>query len=268
MDKIEFFNGVAEYKLLAKHEVGQNFLIDYDACERIVNCLQASSSDDVLEIGSGAGSLSYFLNEKGLNADLIDIDEGLVTKLQNEFHNGTVKPMVGNALKWDFSNYQYIIGNLPYYITTGIIERVLLESANLKRAVFMVQKEALARFLAKIGTEDYGPIHVLLAFRCSIKREFNVPRTSFSPAPHIDSSVFSLNIKNNDIDTAKKLYKLTCALFLNRRKTIHNNLTRYLNDSKRSEDVLNSVKIDPKTRPQNIDLEDYLRILHAISYGN
>lgn len=264
MDKIDFFNGVAEYKLLAKHEVGQNFLVDYDACERIVDCLNATQSNSVLEIGSGAGSLSFFLNEKGLNADLIDIDEGLVAKLQNDFCSGTVKPMVGNALKWDVGKYTHIIGNLPYYITTGILEKVLLDADSLERAVFMVQKEALNRFMAKINTEDYGPIHVLLAFRATIKREFNVPRTSFSPAPHIDSSVFSLIVKSNDIETAKKLYKLTSGLFLNRRKTIHNNLSRYLNDSERSERVLNSVGIDLRTRPQNIDLNGYLAILSAI----
>lgn len=264
MNREEFFEKVSEYKLLAKHEVGQNFLIDSDACERIVNSLSASPTDKVLEIGSGAGSLSYFINEKCLDADLIDIDEGLIAKIKNDFEGGSVRPKLGNALKWDMEKYTKIIGNLPYYITTGILEKVLLDAKNLEKAVFMVQKEALNRFLAKINTEDYGPIHVLLSYRCEIKREFNVPRTSFSPAPHIDSSVFSINVINNDIDEAKKLYKLASELFLNRRKTIYNNLSRFLNDSERAKRVLESSSITLNTRPQNIDLQGYLRILHNI----
>lgn len=264
MNKEEYFAKVAEYKLLAKHEVGQNFLIDPDACERIVSCLDYESGDKVLEIGSGAGSLSYFLNENNTGADLIDIDESLVLKLQSEFAEGNVHPLLGNALKWPLEKYNKIIGNLPYYITTGILEKVLLDAKSLQKAVFMIQKEAFIRLIAKINTEDYGPLHVLMAFRCSLKREFNVPRTSFSPAPHVDSTVFSVNAVNDDIDTARKLYKLVSGLFLNRRKTIHNNLTRYLNDAEKSAFVLSKCGIDPKTRPQNIDLKSYLLILEAL----
>ena len=265
MNREEYFAKVAEYKLLAKHEVGQNFLIDSDACERIVSCIDYHEGDAVLEIGSGAGSLSFFLNELNTGAELIDIDESLVLKLQDDFAEGSVKPMIGNALKWPLDKYNKIIGNLPYYITTGILEKVLLSAKSLQKAVFMIQKEAFVRLIAKINTEDYGPLHVLMAYRCQLKREFNVPRTSFSPAPHVDSTVFSVNIINDNIDTAQKLYKLASGLFLNRRKTIYNNLSRYVNNADKANQILEACHIDPKTRPQNIDLKGYLSILEALS---
>lgn len=263
MNREEYFAKVAEYKLLAKHEVGQNFLIDSDACEKIVLCIDYNVGDKVLEIGSGAGSLSFFLNENNTGADLIDIDESLVLKLQGDFADGNVHPKIGNALKWPLETYNKIIGNLPYYITTGILEKVLLNAKSLQKAVFMIQKEAFVRLIAKINTEDYSPLHVLMAYRCQLKREFNVPRTSFSPAPHVDSTVFSVNIINDDIDTAQRLYKLVSGLFLNRRKTIYNNLGRYLNNADKANEVLSLCHIDPKTRPQNIDLNGYLSILEA-----
>lgn len=266
MNKEEYFATIEQYKLLAKHEVGQNFLIDPDACERIVGCLGINEDDYVLEIGSGAGSLSFFLNEAGAKTQLIDIDEGLVTKLKNDFaESNTINPTQGNAMKWDYAPYSKIIGNLPYYITSGIIEKVLLGSKTAQKAVFMVQKEAFNRLAAKINTNEYGPLQILIEYRGKIAREFNVPRTSFSPAPHVDSTVFSITFNDNrDLEECVALNKLTTALFLNRRKTILNNLSRHLGDSEKARCVLLSCNIKENARPENLSLNQYLSILRGI----
>ena len=154
MDKESYFERIAEYKLLAKHEVGQNFLVDPGVCERIVSLCEIKSGEKVIEIGCGAGSLSYFLNESEGSSDLIDIDEGLLAKLEEDFKGSDkVKPTYGNAVKWDYAPYDKIVGNLPYYITSLILEKVFLGASNCKKAVFMVQKEAAERILAPVGSK-------------------------------------------------------------------------------------------------------------------
>ncbi len=267
IDENEYFTNVASYKLLAKHEVGQNFLIDRNVCKNIVNSLQIEKGDHVLEIGSGAGSLSYFLAKSEEEIDLIDIDEGLVTKLQNDFATlNNVHPKLGNAMRYQMEGYTKIIGNLPYYITSGILERVLLDAKDVKRAVFMVQKEAYIRLNSSLGSKDYGPLPLLIKYRAKMGKLYSVPRTSFSPAPHIDSIVFSLDFyeDKNDLEKANKLYSLINALFLHRRKTIYNNLSTFIKDSDKAKDILAKANILPNKRPEELSLDDYLRLLDNI----
>lgn len=266
MDKDKYFEVVAEYKLLAKHEVGQNFLIDKDCCARIVSLLECKKEDKVLEIGSGAGSLSVYLCDEESDADLVDIDEGLVLKLQNDFKGiPNIHPQYGNALKWDLQPYNKIISNLPYYITSSLLETILLKAPKIEKGVFMVQKEAFNRLNAKIGSNEYGPFQILIEYRGGLKREFNVPRLCFAPAPHVDSTVFSFVAKpDSNIETAGKLYALCGKLFLNRRKTIYNNLTSYFSNSTRAKEILSKCGIDEKRRPETLSLKDYLSILSAI----
>lgn len=256
-----YFENIREYKFLAKHEVGQNFLIDPEASKKIVSFAELKPTDRVLEIGPGAGSLSYFIAKEGCPSDLVDIDEGLITKLSGDFaEEKNVHPIVGNALKWDFSPYTKIIGNLPYYITTSLLERILLEGENLVRGSFMIQKEAFMRITSKIGSSDYGPLPILLSYRATSKKEMTVPRTSFLPAPHVDSVVFSLSFdKTNDI-SPKTLYKILNAMFLHRRKTILNNLASFLGDSSKAKETLEKAHIDPKERPENLSLSQYLSL--------
>ena len=262
MNQEEYFENVASYKLLAKHEVGQNFLIDQDAAEKIVSFLGIKEGDHVLEIGSGAGSLSYFLSQYDTNIDLIDIDEALVTKLQHNFEEKTnVHPRIGNAMRFPMEGYTKIIGNLPYYITSGILERILLSAKDVTRGVFMVQKEAFIRLNAKLGSKDYGPLPLLIQYRTKMTKLLNVSRSSFSPAPHVDSLVFSLDFNQNSIENANVLYSLLNGVFLHRRKTILNNLAGHLKNSEKAKDILTRTNISFTKRPEEISLEEYLRLL-------
>ena len=267
MDETKYFEKIAEYKLLAKHEVGQNFLIDSETSKRIVDLAEINAEDRVLEIGSGAGSLSFFIEKTPAKATLIDIDEGLVQKLLEDFKDSNhMTPTIGNAMKYDYEPFTKIISNLPYYITSAILERILLNAKNLKTGVFMVQKEVVARLRAPLGSEDYGPLGLLIDYRCDFKKGFNVSRTSFVPAPHVESSVFVLKTKEDrDIEAANKLYALSSALFLHKRKTVLNNLAGYLKDAEKAKEALNKANIAPNKRPQEITLASYLALLDVLA---
>lgn len=267
MDEEKYFERIAEYKLLAKHEVGQNFLIDPSVCEKIVSLLELKENEQALEIGCGAGSLSFFLAKSKAESTLIDIDEGLIVKLQEDFSScPNVKVLQANALRFDFSPFDKIVGNLPYYITSSLLEAILLKATKCQRAVLMVQKEVFPRLNSKPKQEGYGPLAILIAYRASIKREFNVPRSSFAPMPHVDSTVFSLSFKKEaDGGIAQALYSLTSALFLHRRKTIYNNLSSYLKDEEMAKVILSACSIMPNKRPEEIGLNDYLALLEHCS---
>lgn len=260
----KYFEKIKEYKLLAKHEVGQNFLIDQGFAEKIVEIADLNDEDKTLEIGPGAGSLSYFIAKKNSVCDLVDIDEGLITKLKEDFsEKENVHPILGNALKCDLSGYTKIIGNLPYYITSSLLERVLLDADSLTMAVLMVQKEAYARITAKAGSDDYGPLPILLSYRATAKREFFVSRSCFVPTPRVDSVVFSLKTNpDTDIVFAKNFYKIVTSLFLHRRKTILNNLSGLVGD--KAEGILSRVGIAAQTRPENIAVETYVCLAKEI----
>lgn len=267
MDEHSFFEGVKSYELLAKKEVGQNFLVNPESASKIVSLLEIKPADLILEIGSGAGSLSYFLSLGPAQSVLIDIDEALVGKLDNDFgDNRYVTPLEANALKADLTPYNKILGNLPYYITTSLVEHILLDTTKCEKAAIMVQKEAAARLLAKPGSDDYGPLNILLSYLCDVKKQFNVPATDFVPAPHVNSTVLVFDFKKDaDKKIASELYQLTKGLFKNRRKTILNNLKAYLGkESSLASPILSSISLKETLRPEDISPNQYLLLLNCL----
>lgn len=251
MDRRRYFEGIEEFRLLAKHEVGQNFLIDDEVAERIVNALDVQPDEKVLEIGSGAGSITYFLAETKGQVEAIDIDEALIAKLQNDFGE-RVDVHYGNGAKWDYSPYDKIIGNLPYYITSLLIERSVLKGVHAKKMVFMVQKEAAERLLADVGSKDYGPLPILIALSSDAHRAFSVRRGCFAPAPHVDSSVIVLDMHAKRNPRLEGIYRLCSSLFLQRRKTLYNNLKNYLHDGEKAKKILDALDLSSTIRPEQV----------------
>lgn len=266
MTEEKYFENIRSFKFLAKKEIGQNFLGDPDSAKRIVSLLEAKEGEKVLEIGSGAGSLSYFLSLGPAKADLIDIDEAMLQKLKEDFEgNPYLNIQFGNAMRYDYSSYDKIVGNLPYYITSGIIENVLLGAKKATRYVFMVQKEAAARLLAKPGSEDYSPLTIYLNYVAKGKKAFNVRRECFVPAPHVESTVLVFDVDlSKQNEESKAMYSLAKKLFLNRRKTILNNLKNVLGDSQKAEEALKACGIAPTLRPENLLAENYLALSHYL----
>ena len=268
MDERSYFENIASYKLLAKKEVGQNFLVDPIAAKSIVDALDIKPNENVLEIGCGAGSLTFFLSQSEGNITAIDIDEAMLLKSGNDFnHLPNVNVTYGNATKYDYAPYDKIVGNLPYYITTLILERVLLTAKNCRKMVFMVQKEAGERIASKPGTKDYSPLSVLLGLGFDIKRIRTVGRNSFVPIPHVESAVYEITPKKVIASKeAEDIYLLAKALFLQRRKTLRNNLKAYLGDESKADEALTKCHIAPTSRPEDLSPSDYYQLYLALTH--
>ena len=266
MDEISYFENVASYKLLAKKEVGQNFLVDPKACRDIVNALEVQQGEKVLEIGCGAGSLTYFLAQTEGDITAIDIDEAMLLKTGKDFESAAnVKVIYGNAARYDYAPFAKIIGNLPYYITTSIIENVLLHAEKATKMVFMVQKEAGERISSKVGSKDYSPLSVLLDLGFVCTRIRTVGRNSFVPVPHVESAVYSIT-KKKDLPEAELegVYLLAKATFAKRRKTLRNNLKDIVSSDEEIDEALKACHFSPTTRPEEVTPKGYLDLYRAL----
>ena len=266
MDEVTYFENIASFKMLAKKEVGQNFLVDVKAARTIVEALEVNSEDNVLEIGCGAGSLTYFLEKTKGKVTAIDIDEAMLTKTGNDFKDSDhLSVIYGNAAKYDYRPFTKIIGNLPYYITTLILEKVLLEGSNAKTMVFMVQKEAGERIGSKVGDKDYSPLSILLGLCYTYKRILTVGRASFVPAPHVESAVYTIKRKEGiTLEEGADVYLLAKSMFLQRRKTLRNNLKGYLHDEEKTDNILSIMGLKPTIRPEEVTPEQYLKLTRLI----
>ena len=258
LDKSKYFEEVKTYKYVANKSLGQNFLIDAKVAEKIVSNLDLKEDDNVLEIGAGLGSLSVFLVDEKCAKTLIDVDEKMLGFLREKFENSrdlTIKRE--NILKAELSEYTKIIGNLPYYITSGIIEHLLLNAVNAKKIVLMTQKEVYP----KLTKQNKSPLSILLNYVSEISQPINVSRNSFVPVPHVDSAVFELMInKNIQNKTNKDVYRLMCQLFLHRRKTILNCLSNVCKDKETAKIILQKCNLNENLRPEQLSISDFQNI--------
>ena len=260
----DFYENLKTYKYAAKKDLGQNFLVDSSTCERIVNELELNDKDNVLEIGAGLGSLSYQLVKFPSQISLIDIDEAMLIALHNYFDKyPNVSIFRQNILKYDVSSFTKIVGNLPYYITSGIIELLLLNAKNAEIIVLMTQKEVLQKLLP--NSKEVSPLSLMLNHVCKLIPVLNVSRNAFVPIPHVDSAVFKLisneNIKNEE---NKEVYKLMNNIFLHRRKTILNCLTSVVKDKTLASQILNDLGVNELARPEQLDIKFYFSLLRQI----
>ena len=262
MNEKEYFEKVKSYKLIANKSLGQNFLINSDKAKQIVGLLDINDGDNILEIGAGLGSLSYFLSESKGKCELIDIDERMLMFLNDEFKstkNIVVKRQ--NILKYDLLNFNKIIGNLPYYITSSIIEKLLLDARDCDKFVLMTQKEVYP----KLFPNYKSPLSLFLNHVCRISAPIEVGRNNFAPVPHVDSVVFTLtpneNIKNKD---NKELYKVMKQLFLMKRKNILNNLTNLVKSKDKAREILEELGVGTNKRPEELPIEFYINLLKMI----
>ena len=242
-------------------DYGQNFLVEPQICERIVNALNLSDNDFVIEVGPGLGSLTHYLSLYNNESTVVDIDPRMVNFLRIVYKDKPNISVVENDIrKTDVYEYTKIIGNLPYNITTETIQYFLLNAKSAMRMVFMIQSETLAHFYDVSGKE-YGPTSVLIHLLGNIEKLFTVKAGSFYPAPKCSSSVFAININPSaDREAAIRAFKVAKQLFVNRRKTISNNLLNYLKDKELVNKVCADLNIDPLLRPEQIAPDTYLRI--------
>ena len=248
--------------MLANKSLGQNFLINPDIAKQIVRMLKIQAGDKVLEIGAGLGSLSYFLAKSPGKSDLIDIDERMLTFLSDQFKDfENVEVKRQNILKCNLEGYNKIIGNLPYYITSSIIEKLLLDGQNAELMVLMTQKEVFPKLLRA----HKSPLSLFLNYVAEISYPTDVNRNNFAPVPHVDSVVFTLkpneNIKNPD---NLRLYKTMKQLFLLRRKNILNNLANFVQNKEKAKEILGKMGVDANKRPEELPIEFYINLLKML----
>ena len=243
-------------------DYGQNFLIEPSASESISNLLNANKEDKILEIGPGLGSLTHFLVGKG-DLDVCDIDARMIDFLKIVYKD-EINFILNDVRKIDVSNYDLIVGNLPYNITTELVTFLLLNANKCRRMVLMCQQEAFNRFFDVSG-KDYGPISVLIHLLGKSDKHMTLKPGCFYPAPKCNSLVFTLDV---DLSVDKKLmvsvYKMAKSLFLNRRKTIYNNLKNYLQDGVKAEQILSDLGIEKNKRPEDISPIMFLNIYKKI----
>lgn len=230
-----------------KKKFGQNFLKDISIVKRIVSCSGVNSNDLVIEVGPGKGILTKVLADSSKNVISYEIDNDLVSTLQDiEKETFNVHFIFADFMKRniveDIKDYSYdnlyFVSNVPYYITTPILMKLIDSSLKFKKIVMMVQKEVGDRFSAKEGTKSYGSLTVFLNYFYNVKKEFDVNRNEFIPVPNVDSVIVSLASKNELLPLNDKefFFKLVKDSFQFKRKNIKNNLSNY--DLKIIEEVL------------------------------
>lgn len=260
INRSNIFEIVNKADLKPDKDYGQNFLVEPQVSERIVDALNLEDEDIVIEVGPGLGSLTHFLSLKNNSISAVDIDRRMIDFLRIVYKESNVQIIENDIRKVDVSNYTKVIGNLPYNITTETIQYFLLNAQKAKRMVFMIQSETFAHFFDVEGKE-YGPTSVLIHLLGSIERLFTVKAGSFYPAPKCNSTVFAINIDTRaDYFKAISAFKVAKQLFINRRKTILNNLVNYLKDKETANKLCSDLGIDPLARPEQLKPEIYLAI--------
>ena len=247
-------------------DYGQNFLVEPVISEKIVAALNLEKDDCVLEVGPGLGSLTHFISMNNVKCDAVDIDRRMIDFLKVIYQDKANLSIIENDIrKQSVTIYNKIIGNLPYNITTESIQYFLLNAKNAKKMVFMIQNEALNRFY-DISGKEYGPVSVLLHLIGDINKLFTVKAGSFYPVPKCSSVVFVINVDNHTSrEEATNAFALAKQLFLNRRKTIQNNLSNIIKDKGFVQKLCEDLNINPLARPEDLSPETYLEIYRYIN---
>ncbi len=256
-----------------KKSLGQNFLKDDRIVNKIVEISEIKNNSLVIEVGPGAGILTNALSLTSDRVLAYELDLDLKNRLENMFCNRNVdflfkdflySDLVDDISKYDYDNL-YFVSNVPYYITTPILQKLIDTGLHFEKIVMMVQKEVADRFSASSNCKEYGSITVFLNYFFDIKNELFVPREEFIPEPNVDSEVVSLTPKVNqtlvkDFDFFQKLIKDS---FQFKRKNIKNNLKKY--DLNIIESILKKYDLDLSCRAEQIDTNIFVEISNALS---
>ena len=249
----------------AKKSLGQNFLIDKDILEKIVNVIQINQKN-ILEIGPGTGSLtSYILKKKPKKIIVIEKDQNLAKKLEQNFKE-KLKVINEDILNIDetslINEKLTVFGNLPYNISTEILSKWIVNLNDnfwFDHLVLMFQKEVADRIIAKYNTSSYGRLSVLANWKLKIVKVCDIKPDSFFPKPKVDSSLLLFSPKNKifKIKDPKNLEIVTRVFFSHRRKMLKKPFNQIFNGDHK---ILDKLKIDLNLRPQNLDFETYYKL--------
>ena len=264
-----------KYELQAKKRFGQNFLIDSNIVKKIVDTANVDKNTVVIEIGPGIGAMTELLAEKAKKVICFEIDSEMVeiiTKevIENKVNNIEINEM--DFLKVDLKDYDIVadriivVSNLPYYITTPIIFKLLGEDV-VSEIYVMVQDEVARRLVGMPGTKDYGSLSVMIKFLAEAKFEFKVGRNCFLPAPNVDSAIVSIKRKKTDYNLTNEgnFLKFIQGIFEMRRKTLINNLLKILSTSRvEIENKFIENNFDINVRSESLNLDEIVKLYRVL----
>ncbi|CAB1254287.1 16S rRNA (adenine(1518)-N(6)/adenine(1519)-N(6))-dimethyltransferase RsmA [Clostridium sp. HV4-5-A1G] len=278
MNKLSTESIVKKYGFRFSKALGQNFLIDTSVLQDIVNSAEIDKGDVIIEIGPGVGTLTRELLKSAKMVYAIELDMNLIPILKEELKEFTNFQLIHkDVLKMDFSQIINvednikIVANLPYYVTTPIIAKMLNENYNFKTFTIMIQKEVGERIAAKPSCKEYGALSILVQYYCDVELIRKVSPSSFIPKPKVDSIIIKL-IKLHkprvNVKDEKLFFKVVRCAFNMRRKTLWN-AVKPLNISKECmKEAFNTAGIDPKRRGETLSLQEFGRLsdcIHEIS---
>jgi 16S rRNA (adenine1518-N6/adenine1519-N6)-dimethyltransferase len=271
-----------KYGFSFKKSLGQNFLIDTNILHNIVATAELSRETAAIEIGPGIGALTEQLCRTAGKVVCVEIDQRLLPILAETLSPyDNVEIVHADVLQLDLhqmiaerlSAYEQIsvVANLPYYVTTPILMKLLEERLPLQNIVVMIQKEVADRIAAKPGSKDYGSLSVAAQFYAEAEVAMVVPASVFVPRPNVDSAVIKLSIRKKppvEVADEKLFFQVVRACFAQRRKTILNNLTGNLFAKEQKEQVvqlLESADIEPARRGETLSIAEFARLANQIS---
>ena len=263
-----------KYHISANKNLGQNFLVDDETVLGIVNTANISKDDLVIEIGPGLGTLTKELLERAGQVTCIELDKRMIEILQDRFsmynnfeliNNDVLKVNLKEIIKKANMANTKIVANLPYYITTPIIMKLLEERLEIETITVMIQKEVADRLITKPGTGDTGAITYAIHYYSEPKRVLEVPNTAFIPEPKVNSNVIQLKILEEPkvkVEDEEKLFDLIKTAFMQKRKTLVNGLanSNKYGTKEQIEQALTNLNIDLKIRPEKLALEQFAEL--------
>ncbi len=263
-----------KYQVFTKKTYGQNFIIEPRVVEKIAAAAISDENQLCIEIGPGIGALTQMLCEKSKHVVAYEIDERMPEVLRNEIASDHLEIILQDFLTVDVDQViaqfrqpgQGVVfaSNLPYYITTPILFKLFEAKEPIDAITVMMQKEVGQRFLAQASTKEYNALSVIWQYKCDCKKVMDVSRHVFWPSPRVDSVVlqFTFHHKYHYANEAA-FFWLVKSCFVQRRKTIYNNLQNALKDKELALQMLEKAGIAPSKRAQQCQLEDFMRLFEA-----
>ncbi len=267
-----------KYNIKADKSLGQNFLIDDEAVSGIVDAANVSKEDLIIEIGPGLGTLTKELLEKAGKVICIELDKRMIEILEDRFsmydnfkviNDDVLKVNLHELIEKEKVVNTKIVANLPYYITTPIIMKLLEERLDIETITVMIQKEVADRLVTQPGKGDTGAITYAINYYTNPKRVLEVPNTAFIPAPKVNSSVIQLEVLSEPkvkVENEEKLFDLIKTAFMQKRKTLVNALTNSgkYGSKEQIEKDLAELNIDLRIRPEKLSLEQFAKLSDLI----
>lgn len=265
-----------------KKSLGQNFLIDTNILKRIVEHANLTEKSGAIEIGPGIGALTEQLARSSEKVVAFEIDQRLLPILKETLapypnttiiHEDVLKANVKEVIGEQFTGIEdiMVVANLPYYVTTPIIMKLLEEKLPIRGIVCMLQKEVADRIAAKPGGKEYGSLSIAVQYYTEAETVMVVPKTVFMPQPNVDSAVIRLTVREEPIVKVRNedfFFQVTRASFAQRRKTILNNLTSQLPNGKIKKDMilqaLEKAEIEPSRRGETLSIAEFAQLSDAL----